>query len=48
MGFGLAARIDQQDFDVAAKLPQDLTACAAGWRECIGIGGDGDPAEGAP
>src|SRR5712691_9143405 len=47
MGFGLAARIDQQDFEVAAKFPQNLAARPAGWRECIGVGRDGDPAEGA-
>src|SRR5260370_41015602 len=47
MGFGLAARIDEQDFDVAAQFPQNLSAGATGRRECIGIRRDGEPAEGA-
>lgn len=45
MGFGLAAWIDQEYFDVAAKFPKNLAACAAGRCEFIGIGRDGDPAK---
>ena len=30
MGFGFAARVHQNDFDVAAEFPEDLAASAAG------------------
>src|SRR5262249_5293545 len=43
--FGFAARIHEGDFDIAAKLPEDLAARAARRSEAIGIGGDGDAAE---
>src|SRR5579863_5112237 len=43
--FALAARIQQRDFDVAAELPQDLTARPARRCERFGIGGDGDAPE---
>src|SRR5579863_4122850 len=47
MGFGVATRIDQQDLDIAGKFPQNLAAGPAGWRESVGIGRGGEPAEGA-
>src|SRR5215471_7415332 len=40
--FSLAARIAQNDFDIATELPEDLAACATGRREIVGFGGDGD------
>ena len=45
IGFGLAARVDQHDLDVAAELPEDLAAGAAGRGEHLGIGGHGHAAE---
>ena len=45
IGFGFAAQVDQHDFDVAAELPEDLAAGAAGRRESVGIGGHGHAAE---
>src|ERR1019366_4938307 len=43
--FTLAAQIYQHNFDVAAKLPQDLAARPARRRERLGIGGDRDAPE---
>ena len=38
VGFGFAVQVDQHDFDIAAELPEDLPAGAAGRREHAGIG----------
>src|SRR4030095_9381181 len=43
--FGLAARVDQHDLDIIAKLPQDLPARAARRSKIIGIRCHRDPAE---
>jgi hypothetical protein len=42
---GLALQIRENDFEVATKLPQDLTARATRWRRRLGIGDHGDAAE---
>ena len=36
----LAAQVDQGDFDIAAKLPQDLPARAVGRRQLVRVGRD--------
>src|SRR5439155_26165147 len=36
----LLDKIRQLDFEVAAKLPEDLTTRAAGWRGCVRLGHD--------
>src|SRR5215472_5963855 len=41
----LPARVDQDDLDVAAELPQDLAAGAAGRGQRVRVGSDGDAAE---
>ena len=38
----LAARIAQNDFDITTELPENLATSAAGRREIVGVGGDGD------
>src|ERR1035437_8695927 len=43
--FGFAARVHQHDLDIAAELPQNLTARAAGRRQAISIGRHGHTAE---
>src|ERR1019366_6177206 len=45
IGFGFAGQVDQHQFHVAAKLPENLPAGAAGRREILGIGGHGHAAE---
>src|SRR5262245_12839339 len=42
---GLALEIREDDFEITAELPQDLTARAAGRRRGFGVGNDGDAAE---
>ena len=44
-GFGLAVQVGQHQFDIAAELPEDLPAGAAGRRQHVGIGGHRDAAE---
>src|SRR5262245_14314053 len=41
----LAAEIGEDDLEIAAELPQDLTARAARWCRCVGIGNHSDAAE---
>src|ERR1700692_1715813 len=41
----LPLQIGEGDFDVAAELPKDLPACAAGRREGFRIGHHGDACE---
>src|ERR1051326_922229 len=45
IGLGLPAGVDQDDWNIAAEFPEDLAAGAAGRREGVGVGGDGDAAE---
>jgi len=45
MPAGLATQIGEDDFEVAAELPQDLPARAARWRRCDRVGDDGHPPE---
>src|ERR1035437_3617586 len=45
IGFGFAARVHQDDFHVAAEFPQNLPARAAGRRQRVGVGRDGDAPE---
>src|SRR5580692_13041916 len=40
--FSLAARVKQHHLDIPAEFPQNLPARAAGRRESIGVGRDGD------
>src|SRR4029079_11216369 len=42
---GFALEIRENYFEIAAELPQDLTARAAGWRRGFGVGDHGDAAE---
>ncbi len=43
--FFAACQIGEDHFEVTAKFPQDLPACAAGRRELVGVGNDRDAAE---
>src|ERR1039457_1755841 len=45
IGFGCAVQVDQHQFHVSAKLPENLPAGAAGRRQIVGIGGHRHPAE---
>src|ERR1035441_7707351 len=45
IGFGFAGQVDQHQLHVAAKLPENLPAGAAGRCEIFGIGGHGHAAE---
>src|ERR1035438_9209689 len=45
IGFGFAGQVDQYQFHVPAKLPENLPEGAAGRREILGIGGHGHAAE---
>ena len=45
MPAGLATQIGEDDFEVAAKLPQDLPARAARWRRRDRVGDDGHTPE---
>src|ERR1035441_4788969 len=45
IGFGFAGQVDQHQFHVSAKLPENLPAGAAGRRQILGIGGHGHAAE---
>src|ERR1051325_6680515 len=47
VGFASAARVHEDDFDVAAEFPQDLPTGPARRCEGVRISGDGDAAEGA-
>src|SRR5687768_15207887 len=42
---GFAAEVRKNDLEVAAELPQDLPAGAAGWRGRSGVGDHGDSTE---
>ena len=46
-GFGFAFEIAEDYRDVAAKFPDDLAAGAAGGRERVGVGRNGDGVEAA-
>src|SRR5579862_589230 len=43
--FGFAVEVGESDLDVAAKLPDNLTAGAAGRSEKLGVGSHGDAAK---
>src|ERR1035437_116687 len=45
IGFGFAVQVDQHQFHVSAKLPENLPAGAAGRRQIFGIGGHRHAAE---
>src|ERR1039457_4022281 len=50
IGFGFTVQVDQHQFHVSAKLPENLPAGAARRRQLFGIGGPPHPAgtSGAP
>src|ERR1035437_11060088 len=45
IGFGFAVQVDQHQFHVSAKLPENLPAGAARRRQIFGIGGHHHAAE---
>jgi hypothetical protein len=45
--FGFAFQVGEDYRDVAAKFPDQLATGAAGWRQNVGIGDDGDGVEAA-
>ena len=40
-GFGFAVEIGEDDWDITAKFPDDLTTNAARWRQGFGLGDHG-------
>ena len=45
MPAGLATKVGQNHFNIAAELPQNLAACATGRRRRVGVSHDGNTAE---
>lgn len=44
-GLGFAGQVRQDDLDISAKIPQELTACTTGCRQFFRVGNDNDPDE---
>ena len=45
MPTGLAFQVREDYFQIAAELPEDLAACAAGWGRGFGVGDNRDATE---